>query len=419
VERNAAGDTGIGAGGDDSAAGQEAGPARSVPLDVVPDAALLIDAAGAVIEANEHACTLFGHDPTGDALAGLLNQAELPSDSGKGVRLRVQGRHGDLVPFVADVSVADSEFAPGHRLVVLRELDSGLLIEESRRLLDLAFESAPVGMAFFNPEGEYIRVNDGLCRLLDRAPEALLGRRDQRFTHEDDREADVAAAWRILDGEIDTWQTEKRFVRPDGGIVWVIANMTFLRDEARRPIAWLGQFQDITERKTLEDRLRQLADEDPLTGVPNRRGFEAAVRLTLELSARHQTAGSLLMIDLDGFKAINDTHGHATGDAVLAAVARGLRDRLRSTDLLGRVGGDEFAVLLRATSGPHAVKVAEALEERVRTTRLAPDQPDIALTASIGVADFGTYPLPSVEDLFAAADAAMYSVKRRAQEKRD
>jgi diguanylate cyclase (GGDEF)-like protein/PAS domain S-box-containing protein len=419
VDSDVAGDTGSSAGGQDSSAGQEAGPGGPVPLDVVPEAALLVDAAGAVVEANEPARRLFGYDPTGDAVAGLLNQTELPVDASEPVRLRVQGRHGDHVPFVADVSVGDSELAAGQRLVVVRELDSGLLVEESRRLLDIAFETSPIGMAFFDPEGAYIRVNEALCRLLDRAPAALLGRRDQEFTHEDDREAGIAAAWRILDGEIDTWQTEKRFVRPDGSVVWVIANMTFLRDEARRPIAWLGQFQDITDRKSLEDRLRQLADEDPLTSVPNRRSFEAAVRMTLDLSARHQIAGALLMIDLDGFKAINDTHGHATGDAVLAAVAARLRNRLRSTDLLGRVGGDEFAVLLRATAGARAQSVAESLAACVRETRLGPDQPEISLSASIGVADFGSYPLPTVEELLASADAAMYRTKRKAREDAD
>ena len=417
MDSNAAGDTGNGTDGDEQDAdGQEAGPTRSAPLDVLPDAALLIDGAGAVVAVNDLARQLFGHDPTADAVAGLLNQAELPADADTPIRLRVQGRHGDHVPFIADVSVADSDIAPGHRLVLLRELDTGLLIEESRRLLDLAFESAPIGMAFFNPEGEYIRVNDALCRLLDRARDGLLGHRDQEFTHPEDRESDVAAAWRILDGEIDTWQTEKRFVRPDGTVAWAIANMTFLRDEARRPVAWLGQFQDITERKALEDRLRQLADEDPLTQVPNRRSFEVAVRLTLELSARHQISGSLLMIDLDGFKAINDTHGHATGDAALAAVARGLRSRLRTTDLLARVGGDEFAVLLRATAGPRAQKVADALAACVRGVRLEAGRPEIELAASVGVADFGTYPLPTVEELFADADTAMYAAKRRARE---
>ncbi|MFP5363439.1 MAG: diguanylate cyclase [Thermoleophilia bacterium] len=383
---------------------------------MLPDPALLIDARGAVDAANAPARGLFGRDPTGDALAGLLDQAVLPAPEQAQVRLRVQGRHGDLVPFIADVSVSMADGTTGRRLVILRELASEPLLDESRRLLDLAVEHAPIGMAFFNPEGEYIRVNPALALMLDRAPEALFGRRDQEFTHPDDRDADVAAAWRILDGEIDTVQHEKRFVRPDGGVVWAIANMTFLRDEHRRPVAWLGQFQDITERKSLEDRLRQLADEDPLTGVPNRRSFEAGVRLTLELAERHQISGSLLMIDLNGFKAINDTYGHAAGDAALATVAESLRARLRSSDLLGRVGGDEFAVLLRATAGARALSVAEALATCVRETRLGPGRPQIRLSASVGLAEFGSHPLPTVEELLAAADSAMYASKRERRE---
>jgi diguanylate cyclase (GGDEF)-like protein len=138
--------------------------------------------------------------------------------------------------------------------------------------------------------------------------------------------------------------------------------------------------------------------------------------VTLELCERHRIAGALLLIDLDGFKEINDTYGHGLGDAVLTAVAAGLRERLRTTDLLARVGGDEFAVLLPATSGEGARSVAGALVDRVRATKLEPGQPVLRLTASVGVADFGPDPLPTVDELFAAADAAMYADKRRSRE---
>ena len=389
-----------------------------MPLDALPDPALVIDRRGRVVARNELAIALFGRDPTGAAITAILHQADIAVQADQPLRARAQGRHGDDVPFTVDVSVAATESAPGQRLVVLRELEAGLLTQESDHLLDMAFEHAPIGLGVFNPEGEYIRANPALCRLLDRPPEHLLGRRDQQFTHPDDRQADVDAAWRILNGELDVWQTEKRFVRPDGSIVWAIANMTFLRERHGHAVAWLGQFQDITERKSLEDRLRRLADEDALTAVPNRRSFEQSVRVTLELSARRQIAGSLLMIDLDGFKEINDTYGHAVGDRALAAVAGALRKRLRASDLIARVGGDEFAVLLPATSGQGARDVADALADVVRETRLGPDAPAIALSASLGVADFGTVPLPTVQELFASADAAMYVAKRAARHDR-
>ncbi|MGH2722601.1 MAG: PAS domain S-box protein [Actinomycetota bacterium] len=96
-------------------------------------------------------------------------------------------------------------------------------------------------MALFNTDGEYVRVNAALCAFLGRTREELIGRRDQEFTHPDDRQSDVDAAWRILRGEIHTWQCEKRFVRPDGGIVWAIANLTFLRDADGNPMTWVGQ----------------------------------------------------------------------------------------------------------------------------------------------------------------------------------
>jgi diguanylate cyclase (GGDEF)-like protein/PAS domain S-box-containing protein len=385
-------------------------------LDALPDAALVLHEGGFVVAANCRAIELLGCDPTGERLADRVRCSALQDAPGPVAQSRAEVVRRDGVPFVVEIGASAPSGAT--RLVFLRKLDAPRLVEESERLLHVAFETAPIGMAFFNTEGEYLRVNAALCALLDRDEAELLGRRDQEFTHPEHRASDVAAAWRILEGEIDTWQTEKRFLRPDGSAVWGIANLTFLRDEDGRALAWLGQFQDITERKGLEERLRRLADEDPLTGLPNRRGLEGSIRLALDMSERHELAGALLMVDLDGFKEVNDTFGHAVGDAALAAVAQALRRRLRATDLLARVGGDEFAVLLRATSGGPARTLADALQEEVRATRLQEGLPEVALDASIGVADFGEPPLPTVRELLDSADAAMYAAKRARAERR-
>ena len=203
----------------------------------------------------------------------------------------------------------------------MRELCAGALLEESQHYLDFAFERAPIGMAVFDTNGEYVRVNPALCALLGYGAEELLGRRDQELTHPDDRQSDVAAAWRILRGELDSWQTEKRFVAADGAIVWTIASLSFLRDAAGRPLAWLGQFQDITEQKRQAERFEQLAGQDSLTGVANRRRLIAELERRLAHAARHEEQGAVLVLDLDGFKAVNDREGHAHGDRVLIAVA--------------------------------------------------------------------------------------------------
>jgi diguanylate cyclase (GGDEF)-like protein/PAS domain S-box-containing protein len=267
----------------------------------------------------------------------------------------------------------------------------------------------PTGMALFNGDGQYVRVNQELCRMLGRSTGELLGRRDQEMTHPDDRAADVDIAWRILDGAFDSWQTEKRFVRPDGTVVWALANLTFLRDQDDRPLCWVGHFQDITSRKHDEHRLRHLADHDDLTGVPNRRRVVAELEARLRRASRGDEAGAVLLLDLDGFKAINDTHGHDAGDEVLVAVAAALRRRLRRTDLLGRLGGDEFAVILPDVTPAEAMHVASELLDGVR-------RDTTEVTASCGVALYGPDGPQAVDEVLAAADRAMYQAKRRGRD---
>jgi diguanylate cyclase (GGDEF)-like protein/PAS domain S-box-containing protein len=366
----------------------------------MPDtgATLLLDASGDVIAANALACEIFGaEDLAGRPVASLL---ALPARTSGQVRL--EGRRLNGVPFVVEATLRDD--GP-HVMCALREPTRDLLVAEVERHFDVAFENSPIGMALFNTDGEYVRVNRALCTMLGRPGEDLIGRRDQELTHPDDRQADVRAAWEILQGRRDTHQAEKRFVRPDGSVVWALANLTFLRDAGGRPLSWLGQFQDITERRRQEAELRHLADHDPLTGLLNRRAFALALERHLAHGRRYGAAGALLMVDLDGFKRVNDQHGHAAGDDVLVACAAALRERLRESDGIARLGGDEFAVLLpaggRAEAEVVAGEVVAAVERRT----------DGEITASVGVAPVGDAAM-TPDDLLRGADRVMYRAKR-------
>ena len=126
------------------------------------------------------------------------------------------------------------------------------------------------------------------------------------------------------------------------------------------------QVQDITDRRRLEDQLRHLADHDPLTGLLNRRGIDRALAQHVARGRRYGAEGALLVLDLDGFKAVNDSLGHAAGDELIVTCAAALQNRLRETDILGRLGGDEFAVLLPAEGEAEAVIVAEAIVKVIR-----------------------------------------------------
>jgi diguanylate cyclase (GGDEF)-like protein len=183
----------------------------------------------------------------------------------------------------------------------------------------------------------------------------------------------------------------------------VVAQATLVRDAAGAPLHVLGQMQDVTERREYEARLRHLADHDALTGLLNRRAFEESLEAHVARARRYGAAGALLLLDLDGFKDVNDTLGHHAGDALLIRVAGALGDRLRETDVLARLGGDEFAVLLPMESGEAAELVARALVDVVRGL-------DAGVTVSVGVAvvDSGEV---TAEGLMIDADRAMYAAK--------
>ncbi|HTJ76302.1 MAG TPA: PAS domain S-box protein [Acidimicrobiales bacterium] len=224
-------------------------------LEAMPEAAVLVDPQGSLVATNSVADALFGPDALspGDRLPGFSRWLAAGGD--ELLRGRIRARRPNGVPVTVELSARRLE--GGGALCLLVEPDRERVADLAQRYFDIAFDAAPIGMALFNTDGEYVRVNAALCDLLGRPEGELLGHRDQELTHPDDRQSDVDAAWRILRGELHTWQCEKRFLRPDGSVVWTIANLTFLRDEDGNPISWVGQFQDITERKRDEKELQE------------------------------------------------------------------------------------------------------------------------------------------------------------------
>jgi diguanylate cyclase (GGDEF)-like protein/PAS domain S-box-containing protein len=372
-------------------------PAPQPPLPslaLLPEAAVVLAPGGLVLASSPLAAELFRRMPVGHMLADLVTEPGRLWDAVAGLpvgadvpAVPLEGLRADGVPIGLDASARVLE--GGGILCVFRELDPRVTSS-----LEVAFDRAPIGMALLDTDGEFVRVNAAMCALLGRTADELAGERDQRLTHEDDRAADLDAAWRILRGELDNWQCEKRYVRPDGEIVWVLANLTFVRDEHGRPLCWSGQFQDVTE-------LRRRASRDPLTDALNRRAFD--VELT-----RCQ-AGALLLLDLDGFKDINDMHGHAAGDELLRGLAGAIAGRLRRDDVFARLGGDEFAVLLPRCPLDTAARIASELALLVAGHRFVFDGIDRGVTASIGIAPVTHGRAPA--EMLSAADRAMYDAK--------
>ena len=198
-----------------------------------------------------------------------------------------------------------------------------------------------------------------------------------------------------------------RFVRRDGSLLWVEVHANPLYDGNGAQYGAVASYDDVTARVEQDRRTRHEADTDVLTGLANRRALERTLDAALARAGTRSRSVGVVMLDLDGFKAINDTRGHAAGDAALREVAARLRRCVRERDLVARLGGDEFVIVL--TDLDHAARAVADLVDRVRDGLAAPFA-EQELKAAIGVA---MYPSEgaTAADLLAHADRAMYMDK--------
>jgi diguanylate cyclase (GGDEF)-like protein/PAS domain S-box-containing protein len=273
------------------------------------------------------------------------------------------------------------------------------------------FDRAPIGTGLLDTDGRWLLVNRALCEITGYTAEELIGKRFDGIMHPEDASNDERERERLLAGEIAAFQVEKRYFDAAGEIVSAIVSMSLVRDRDGAPLHYIAQLQDISERKRLEEHLRYLADHDPLTGLRNRRLFEHDLRLQVARSHRYGELAALMVVDLDSFKAVNDSCGHKVGDDTLKAVARALTRRLRESDLVARLGGDEFAVLLPHIEAEGVAVVVEGLERVIPACTIDAGAGVIHPSASIGYTLIHEH-TESAEQALVDADRAMYAVKR-------
>jgi diguanylate cyclase (GGDEF)-like protein/PAS domain S-box-containing protein len=275
-----------------------------------------------------------------------------------------------------------------------------------------AFDYAAIGMALVSPQGSWLRVNHSLCDLLGFSEAELLHSNFQAVTHADDLGHDLANLYRLMQGETPTCQVEKRYVHRHGQIVWALTSVSLVRDSAdATPVHFIFQIQDITERKRAEAALQSLSLVDELTGLYNRRGFLAVTEQHLAAIRRNKRVPVILYADLDGLKEINDSLGHHEGDRALVKTAEIFKETFRSSDIIARMGGDEFVVLAAIDSDESADSVVARLQENFNASNSVRNR-EYNLGVSVGVAHFVDDQTDSIEELVAEADRAMYEQKR-------
>ncbi len=277
------------------------------------------------------------------------------------------------------------------------------------------FAHAPVGVALATTDGVLLDVNGALARLLDIPSGELRGRSLFDLTHPGDVTAAREAGAGLQHDPERSARLECRLVRADGSPVPVQIASSWVEPQAPgRDPHLVMIIEDITERKELEAQLVHRSLHDPLTGLPNRSLFQDRLWHALERGQRERTPTCVLIMDLDGFKAVNDELGHPMGDRVLVAFADRMRSVLRASDTAARLGGDEFSIVCENTDRPDA----EVLAGRLRTAVTAPLELDgqrisIGISIGIGSASGGEEPGDVHERVIRTADDAMYEDKAR------
>ncbi|HET6963226.1 MAG TPA: BREX system ATP-binding domain-containing protein [Acidimicrobiales bacterium] len=292
------------------------------------------------------------------------------------------------------------------------ELDLARAAERFR----LAFDHAPIGMALVDqkPDGRsrILMSNEALAAMLGIKSAALVGQPIEGYVHPEDRHIGLKALRGFMRGERDLADGEVRLRHDNGTWLWVRFRAALIRTEAGEPDYFIAQVMDITDQRAAEEQLIHQALHDPLTGLPNRRLLMDRLEQALARAERMQRHVAVLFLDLDRFKVINDSFGHATGDVVLIEAARRLEELTRTSDTLARLGGDEFVVLVEdLVDVEEARAVAQRIEDALsRPMTVSPDVV-VSITTSVGITVARPGDGPAV--LLRDADTALYRAKER------
>jgi diguanylate cyclase (GGDEF)-like protein/PAS domain S-box-containing protein len=274
---------------------------------------------------------------------------------------------------------------------------------------EIGFEQAGIGATIVDLEGVPIRVNPAACSLLGRPETLLVGRPWTEYTHPNDVPLWPTVQARVAAGH-DTYADERRYVRPDGTLVWASTHVTLVRDKSGEPQYFLTQLQDITGRKQMEQELVHQALHDSLTGLPNRALLTDRLVQGLAGSRRRGSQLGVMLLDVDHFKVINDSMGHNCGDDLLRHSADRIARVIRPGDTVARFGGDEFVVVCDDVSVLETEQIAKRVLEALSQPCFIGTQ-ELSVTASLGIAVADEDATP--ESLLRDSDAAMYLAKAR------
>ena len=287
--------------------------------------------------------------------------------------------------------------------------------EKEAKKLSMAIENSPSSVFITNVNGKIEYVNPKFTEITGYEPEEIVGKNPSILKSGTKTAEEYKILWdTISSGK--TWYGEFYNKKKNGELYWESASIASITDPYGNITNYVAVKEDITEKKKMEEELTKLATTDPLTGVANRRFFAERMESELVRFKRFGNPASFLMLDIDFFKKINDSYGHAIGDVALKEFARIARESLRKTDLVGRLGGEEFGILLTETDIDGAMIFAERLRYKIANNIVYTDVANITFTVSIGISEYSLSD-EEVEGIIARADEALYEAKNTGRNK--
>jgi diguanylate cyclase (GGDEF)-like protein/PAS domain S-box-containing protein len=289
------------------------------------------------------------------------------------------------------------------------EIEAWHALERSEERFRLAMESAPTGMAILDLDGHFVEVNAELCRMLGHGQDWLLTHDMPALVHPADEIVCRRMRDDVISGRAASVTEEVRLIGRDSSVVWAQAALALLHDDEGLPRSLVAQFVNVTEAHESREALRFMATHDPLTQLLNRRELLVRMSMMLAHSRRGRSRMAVLFADLDGLKNANDTHGHSAGDQLIIEASRRFQAQVRDEDLVARIGGDEFVVVLPEVTGVgDALAVADKIIRSIaKPLFIAGEEVPLGVSIGVAVAEAGE----DATTLLRNADAALYRAK--------